>query len=231
MSRPGIVWFRRDLRLRDLPTLLSVADTSDRALALFVLDESLLRPSGSPRRTFLMRCLRALDEDLGGRLLVTHGDPVTVVPALARELDADAVHISSDHGPYGTRRDEAVERALGDVPLVRTGSPYAVAPGRVRKPDDTPYKVFTPFQRAWHEHGWRAPAATDAGTVDWIDPGNLDARVPIPATTTSTGSRCQPPGKPPRCTAGTSSATTTCRTTTPSGTDRTSTAPAGSPPT
>ncbi|MFL1596069.1 DNA photolyase family protein [Rhodococcus ruber] len=195
MSRPGIVWFRRDLRLRDLPTLLSVADSTDRALALFVLDESLLRPSGSPRRTFLMRCLRALDEDLGGRLLVTHGDPATVVPALARELDADAVHVSADHGPYGTRRDEAVERALGDVPLLRTGSPYAVAPGRIRKADDTPYKVFTPFQRAWHEHGWRAPAATDAGTVEWIDPGDLDARVAIPADDDLDGTTLPPAGE------------------------------------
>jgi deoxyribodipyrimidine photo-lyase len=29
----------------------------------------------------------------------------------------------------------------------------------VRKPSDgTPYKVYTPFYRAWCEHGWRAPA-------------------------------------------------------------------------
>ena len=52
-----------------------------------------------------------------------------------------------------------VERALGEVPLVRTGSPYAVTPGRVTKRDGTPFQVFTPFARAWREHGWRAPAA------------------------------------------------------------------------
>ena len=42
---------------------------------------------------------------------------------------------------------------------MRTGSPYAVSPGRVRKADGTPYRVYTPFARAWVEHGWRPPAA------------------------------------------------------------------------
>jgi len=40
---------------------------------------------------------------------------------------------------------------------VRTGSPYAVAPGRVRSKSDEGYQVFTPFSRAWLEHGWREP--------------------------------------------------------------------------
>jgi deoxyribodipyrimidine photo-lyase len=45
--------------------------------------------------------------------------------------------------------------------LFRTGSPYAVAPGRVLKPSDaTPYKVYTPFYKGWRTHGWRAPAVT-----------------------------------------------------------------------
>ncbi len=41
-----------------------------------------------------------------------------------------------------------------------------MAPGRVRKEDGKPFKVFTPFRRAWGEHGWRKPADTDAGTLN-----------------------------------------------------------------
>ncbi|MGW6693899.1 cryptochrome/photolyase family protein [Rhodococcus sp. NPDC054953] len=174
-----LIWFRRDLRLYDLPTLLTAADSANTAAAVFVLDDTLLRPG--PRRVFLEGCLRSLDEALGGRLLVTRGDPVAVIPALVRELGAGAVHVSADFAPYGSRRDRAVEAALGDVPLVRTGSPYAVAPGRVRKPDGTPYRVFTPFRRGWLEHGWRPPADTGPATVSWLDPAGLDMRVPIPA--------------------------------------------------
>ena len=38
-----------------------------------------------------------------------------------------------------------------------TGSPYAVDPGTIRKGDGTPFKVFTPFLRAWSAQ--RATAA------------------------------------------------------------------------
>jgi deoxyribodipyrimidine photo-lyase len=73
-------------------------------------------------------------------------------------VGATAVHISADTAPYGRRRDARVERALDGVPLVATGSPYAVAPGRVLNGSGAPYKVFTPFSKAWREHGWLRPA-------------------------------------------------------------------------
>ncbi|MFD1813639.1 cryptochrome/photolyase family protein [Rhodococcus gannanensis] len=180
MTRPTLVWFRRDLRLHDLPMLLAASDDATAAVAMFVLDDALLGPSGGPRRRFLFECLRALDDDLDGRLLVVRGDPVVVVPAVATEFGAVSVHVSADHGPYGARRDTAVEAALDAVPLVRSGSPYAVSPGRIVKSDGTPYRVFTPFRKAWLDHGWRAPAATSAGTVTWVDPRGSKARVPIP---------------------------------------------------
>ncbi|WP_028934343.1 cryptochrome/photolyase family protein [Pseudonocardia spinosispora] len=168
----AVVWFRRDLRLNDHAALLAAADAAGSALALFVLDEHLLGPSGAPRTAFLAGCLRALDESLDGRLLVRRGDPVTVVPEVAREIGARTVHISADAGPYGRERDARVAKQLRshDVELVTTGSPYAVTPGRVRKADGEPYRVFTPFKRAWLEHGWRAPADTSADTLTWLSP-------------------------------------------------------------
>jgi deoxyribodipyrimidine photo-lyase len=164
------LWFRRDLRLGDNPALLAARDAAgDGVLPLFVLDDALRRPSGAPRLAFLYRSLRALDETLGGRLVVLRGKPDDVVPRLAREVAASSVHIAADSGPYGRQRDERVAAALPDgVALVRTGSPYAVAPGRVRKDDDTPFRVYTPFYRAWRRHGWRAPADSAGARVRWL---------------------------------------------------------------
>ena len=137
-------------------------------MPLFVLDDRLLRPAGANRVAFLFRALRALDASMGGdRLVVRRGDPVTVVPGVAREVGADHVHASADFGPYGRSRDEH----LADL-LVRTGSPYAVDPGSVRKTDGTPFKVFTPFFKTWRTHRWEPPetAPTD---VEWVDlPGD-----------------------------------------------------------
>jgi deoxyribodipyrimidine photo-lyase len=179
----SIVWFRRDLRVSDQPVFLAAADAAGDALGVFVLDDVLLNASGPVRRTYLYRSLRDLDEQLGGRLLVVRGDPVDVLPRLAKAVDAGSVHVAADYGPYGTRRDEAVAAALGETGFVRTGSPYAVAPGRVTKADGEPYRVFTPFRRAWTQHGWRAPAETGAGTLTWLDPSDKDGgprRVAIP---------------------------------------------------
>jgi deoxyribodipyrimidine photo-lyase len=167
---PSILWFRRDLRLGDHPALLAAAADGP-VLALFVMDPALLGPAGDVRRAFLLRTLRALDTDLrrhGPGLVVRTGRPEEVVPAVAAESGARAVHVSADFAPYGAARDERVATALGDVPLVRTGSPYAVAPGRVLTRDGRPYRVFTPFHRAWVEHGWRAPADSDPAAVDWV---------------------------------------------------------------
>lgn len=106
----SILWFRRDLRLHDQPALAAAAADGP-VLALFVLDDALRRPSGSPRLALLYRTLRALDADLrehGGRLIVRHGKPERVVPDVAREVDAAAVHVSADYAPYGQARDERV---------------------------------------------------------------------------------------------------------------------------
>jgi deoxyribodipyrimidine photo-lyase len=169
----SVLWFRRDLRLADHPALLAARDEAGhegRVLGLFVLDDHLRRPSGPVRLAFLYRCLRDLDERLGGRLCIRRGAPESVVPAVADELDAAAVHVSADFGPYGRRRDERVEKALSDAgrTLHRTGSPYAVAPGRIRNGEGSPYRVYTPYYRAWKEHGVRKPAH-GVGTVPWAE--------------------------------------------------------------
>ncbi|MCW2527104.1 MAG: deoxyribodipyrimidine photolyase [Pseudonocardiales bacterium] len=166
---PAVMWFRRDLRLHDHPALNAAASDGP-VVALFVLDDVLRRPAGGPRLAYLYRSLRALDSDLrerGGRLIVRRGTPETVVPAVAREAGASSVHVSADFGPYGSTRDERVEKALGDIALTRTGSPYAVAPGRVTKDDGDPYSVYTPFYRAWQAHGWREPARLASG-ITWV---------------------------------------------------------------
>jgi deoxyribodipyrimidine photo-lyase len=157
----ALLWFRRDLRLSDHPALLAAVEAAGpggSVLPVFVFDDRLWRPAGDPRRRFLLDCLADLREQTGGALVFRHGDPAVVIPQLAAEVGAQSVHVSADAGPYGRRRDDAVERALGSIPLMRTGSPYAVAPGRVTKRDGSPFSVFTPFARAWREHGWRAPA-------------------------------------------------------------------------
>lgn len=167
-----VLWFRRDLRTADLPALIDAASADGEVLGCYVLDPRLKASSGPRRLQFLYDSLRELRDALDGRLLVSQGRPETRIPAMARAIEATAVHISADFSPFGRRRDEAVRAALGDIPLNATGSAYLVSPGRLTKDDGTPYKVFTPYFRRWRDHGWRSPAKSGPASARWIDPAD-----------------------------------------------------------
>ena len=148
----AIWWIRRDMRLADNKALQSAAQVGD-VIPLFVVDPTFAK-SGLARQAFMYDSLRALNDSMGGALVLKHGDPILEVLACARETGATSVHIASDFAPYGMRRDAAVEAALAanDIALVHADSPYCVNPGVVLKDDGTPVKVFTPFFRRWSTH-------------------------------------------------------------------------------
>src|SRR5436190_20166918 len=173
----SIMWFRRDLRLRDNPARCAAAGNGP-VLGLFVVDPALWAGAGPARRAWLAASLRSLDESMEGRLCVRVGLAASVVPRLASEVGAEQMHVTNDFSPYGRARDTAVVDALPDnVEGVATGSPYAVAPGAVTNQNGQPYKVFTPYSTAWHGHGWDDPVPAPAG-VDWAkfdDDGRVEA--------------------------------------------------------
>ncbi|MFG1929633.1 cryptochrome/photolyase family protein [Mycobacterium sp. NPDC048908] len=177
---PTLLWFRRDLRLYDMPALLDAAAADGEVLACYVLDPRLEASSGPRRLQYLYEALRDVRDRLDGRLLLTRGRPEQRIPQVAKQIGATSVHVSADYSPFGRRRDDAVRDALGDVALEESGSPYLVSPGRVTKGDGTPYKVFTPFYDAWRRHGWRTPADSGAESARWIDPANVPGGVDIP---------------------------------------------------
>ncbi|MDQ2726192.1 MAG: DNA photolyase family protein, partial [Actinomycetota bacterium] len=161
-----------------------------------IVDDALWGPSGDARRAWMIGALGALDRSIGGHLVVRAGDPAVEVAAVAKEVNAATVFAAADFGPYGCRRDDAVASALGTeerrgperVSIQWTGSPYAVEPGSVVKDDGSPFKVFTPFSRAWAAYGWSEPV-TPPGRITWVHdiPGRdlprapkVDADLPAP---------------------------------------------------
>ena len=156
----GIMWFRRDLRLADNPALRAALAAHDHVIALFVHDPAFVGPAGANRVAYLHATLDALDADLDAKLVERSGAPEAIVVELAAEVEAPTVYVTDDFGPKGRARDLAVERGLlaAGRTLARIGSPYAVAPGTVSTQGGTPFRVFTPFSRAWRDHGWDDPA-------------------------------------------------------------------------
>jgi len=172
----AIMWFRRDLRLADNPALNAAvaaaqASGDGRVVGLFILDEELWQPAGLARRAYLSASLKSLNESMDGNLLTLKGEPSKLITQLSEQTQIDSVHICADFCPYGIKRDLSVQKSLSaltpPVELITTGSPYAVAPGRITKDDDTPYRVYTPFYKSWVKHGWREPAKPVAAKIDW----------------------------------------------------------------
>ncbi|HYO86983.1 MAG TPA: deoxyribodipyrimidine photo-lyase [Dermatophilaceae bacterium] len=176
-----LLWFRRDLRLADLPALAAAHDAAGdgQILPVFVVDPVLWSGSGAVRTHCLVEALEGVRRATDGALVIRTGPAATVIPQLAREVGASSIHVSGETTPYGRRRDEAVRTALSGTPgpagagardqvdLVATGTPYAVGPGRLHTQEGRPFRVFTPFSRAWREHGWPAPAEVPTG-VRWL---------------------------------------------------------------
>lgn len=187
----SIIWFRRDLRISDHPALNAAIAAGDEIVPVFILDRNLNKASGEKRLAYMVQSLHLLDASLGNSLHVLVGDQVEVLTELMTRYNATNVHISEEFEPYGLARDRRVEAS--GIPLIRTGSPYAVAPGRVRKPSDgTPYKVYTPFYKAWLAHGWRDPAPTPI-EIPTVTPRDSDRN--FPTWTMPDGVRVTPAGE------------------------------------
>ena len=183
-AAPGtaILWFRRDLRLHDLPALAEAAESGP-LVPCFIFDDRLItggRFPSSARTGFMLGCLEELRRDLrelGSDLVLRRGRPEDLLPELAKEASAGSVHWTADLSPFAKSRDKAVGEALaaGGVTAVPHPGAYIVDdPGAIRSGSFRPYTVYSPFAKAWREVDRRETEEKPASlpSVD-IDPGEM----------------------------------------------------------
>jgi deoxyribodipyrimidine photo-lyase len=162
-----VAWFRRDLRVDRNPILAAGGDV---VVPLFVVDPRLFRP-GQRRTDELVRRLHALDGALGkcgGRLRVEWGHPEDVVPTVVGDVGADRVLVNLDVSPYARHRDAAV---ADRVPLSPHWGTLVQPPDAVRTVDGGPYRVFTPFHRAWQSLDRPPPPSVDFAPTSAVGDG------------------------------------------------------------
>ena len=159
LKGPAIMWFRRDLRIHDLPALAEAASATS-VLPCFIFDDRLLgrgRFPSSPRTRFMLACLADLRQslrDLGADLIVRRGDPERVLLDLADACGAGSVHWTADVSPWARKRDQRVSDLLaqqGITALAHPGNYIVDDPAAIRSGQDRPYTVFSPFAKTWRE--------------------------------------------------------------------------------
>ncbi len=153
----AILWLRRELRVHDHPALTAALQRDHEVVPVFCLDRRLLhgRHRSGPRTQFLLECLRDLDATLrrlGSGLVIRIGAPERELVALAHDLGARELHLSTDAGPFARARDARVREAMSSVGVELVAHPGLFVvdrPAAIRTGEDRPYTVFTPYFRAW----------------------------------------------------------------------------------
>lgn len=159
----SVMWFRRDLRVRDLPALAAAA-RHERCVPVFVFDDRLMERGRFPspiRTQFMLDCLAELSEALkerGGKLVVRRGRPEDVLAELCDEVGARHLYYTMDVSPWARRRDKRMREALEDTLEVHPmpGACVVDDPSAIRTGQGKPYTVFSPFARNWNGVARRA---------------------------------------------------------------------------
>lgn len=153
----ALVWFRRDLRNYDHAALYHALREARRVHCAFVFDSEILdslRNREDRRVEFIWHAVQELALELGkcgGRLHVLAGRARELVPALAKELGADAVYANHDYEPDAMQRDAAVALSLAKQgAALHTFKDHVIfEKDEILTRAGTPFTVFTPYKRAW----------------------------------------------------------------------------------
>jgi len=182
----AIHWFRRDLRLSDNTALNAARAAHDWVVPVYVLStwKGDHRWTGAGRQRFLCEALASLHANLsaaGGRLVVRAGDAVEELSALVRETGASAIYANRDPDPFGQQveaRLEAKAHELG-VRLHLCKDAALHERDEVLTGSSSPFRVFTPYSRAWA----KLEKATPGGAVALISVPPTVASLPLPDLT------------------------------------------------
>lgn len=171
MTPPLILWFRRDLRLDDLPMLTAALASGQPLIPVFILDPETETLGAAPawRLGLGVKAFAARLAEVGSRLILRRGPALASLEALIAETGATGVLWSRLYDPAAKARDSAVKAALKAKGL-RADSfaghlmhePWTVQTGQGGF-----YRVYTPY--------WRTVRAIPVAAPD-----PAPARLPAP---------------------------------------------------
>ena len=158
--KKGLVWFRRDLRVQDNAALNEAILRCEEVQCVFVFDRTILDalPRNDRRVEFIHGSVVALDAALRtladrpkAGLIVLHASAQEALPALASELEIEAVFAARDYEPYARQRDDSVRAALTTQGIIMvTVKDHVIFEEReLLTQMAKPYGVFTPYMRSW----------------------------------------------------------------------------------
>lgn len=153
----NIIWFRRDLRLKDNAALYHALKSGVPVLPIFIFDTTILdqlQDRADKRVAFIHAAIGEMQTELvamGSTLQVFHGKPMDIFAQLVQLYTIQTVFTNHDYEPYAKERDEAITNLLSSsgVNFQTYKDQVIFEKDEVTKDDGKPYTVFTPYSRKW----------------------------------------------------------------------------------
>lgn len=156
---PVIVWFRRDLRTHDNAALSAAAESGRPVVALYIREAADgTGPLGAAQAWWLHHSLTSLGKALkalGAPLILRDGEAGKVLDDLIAETGAGTIYWNRRYDPAGIRIDTDIKASLKARGLTTKSFAGELLhdPTRLLTGEKKPYRVYTPFWRAFERDG------------------------------------------------------------------------------
>ena len=165
------VWFRNDLRVYDNPALHAAGQGSLPIVAFyfFTPEQHLQHDMGETKQRFVLESVAELGKDLAAlnipliaMLCTDYNSSVKLLNKLCHQHNVRSVFANRETELNEIRRDADAERELAQAGVsIQYSEDQTVLPlGRVMTADGNPYRVFSPFKRAWLKQAAQTGIAT-----------------------------------------------------------------------
>ncbi len=146
----GIHWFRQDLRLKNNPSIESLAKKVDKIIPIFIFDPK--QRIGSVSKWWLEQSLKSLSNDLvknGGKINIFVGNPFDIITSLILENKIDSFHWNRLYDIYSINRDKKIKSSILSTSIdCETFNGYLLnEPWNIKNKSGSFFKVFTPYWR------------------------------------------------------------------------------------
>lgn len=165
----AVVWFRRDFRLHDHTALvhaLQWAKEREGKLLFFFHFDPYFAKERTYHHEYFFQTVEHFRQSLceyGIHMHVLYGDTDQVFTRLIRHTNMRAIFFNQDEVGRGKERDDYVRALLQKygVEVYTYDDAHMHGAFEVLKADGTPYKVYTPYYRAWRRRPKRFPLSID----------------------------------------------------------------------
>lgn len=160
-----LVWFRNDLRVHDNPALFHACRQPNQVIGLACLTQEQWHKHGLGERKWQLLInslheLRSSLESLNIPLLVinssTFANSVEEIKQLItyfnkHQVAIDSVHFNIEYEVNERKRDIELQRwcRSNNIEVYKFHDQCVIPPGEVTTKQDLPFKVYTPFKKAW----------------------------------------------------------------------------------